>query len=252
MRRLTDRFAEGARSCGTLLELKRLIDDAVRDLGFRFFALLHHRGMVARGGRYVRLDNYPEAWVGEWVANRFWVHDPVHVASHRTDSPFTWSSLAKMISLSAQQRAILHRSRSFGIGRGFTIPLSALGEARASCSFAVECGTRLPAQRLISAEQIGWHAFAAATRLQLGARASLRPHLSPREIDCLRLVAQGKTDWEIATILGIAAETARQYVKNARVAYNAVSRTQLAVLALEDGLIGFEELPRTPGATFAS
>jgi DNA-binding NarL/FixJ family response regulator len=56
----------------------------------------------------------------------------------------------------------------------------------------------------------------------------------------------------IATILGIAAETARQYVKNARVAYNAVSRTQLAVLALEDGLIGFEELPRTPGATFAS
>ena len=51
----------------------------------------------------------------------------------------------------------------------------------------------------------------------------------------------GKTDWEIARILGLGTETARQYVKRARAAYDAVSRTQLVVLALRDAWIAFED-----------
>jgi LuxR family quorum-sensing system transcriptional regulator CciR len=60
-------------------------------------------------------------------------------------------------------------------------------------------------------------------------------------IECVRLVALGKTDWEIANILGLGIETARQYVKHARAAYDVVSRTQLAVHALRDEWIGFDE-----------
>lgn len=39
--------------------------------------------------------------------------------------------------------------------------------------------------------------------------------LSPREVDCLRWVAQGKTNWEIATILDISENTVRFHLKNA-------------------------------------
>jgi LuxR family transcriptional regulator, quorum-sensing system regulator CciR len=58
----------------------------------------------------------------------------------------------------------------------------------------------------------------------------------------LRLLAAGKSDWEISVILGLGEETVRKYVKSARAAYDAVSRTQLAVLALEDQQIAFEDL----------
>ena len=68
-----------------------------------------------------------------------------------------------------------------------------------------------------------------------------RPRLSRRELQCLRLIALGKTDWEIAAILGISLETARQYVKRARAAYDVVSRTQLVVHGLRDSWISFEE-----------
>ena len=51
----------------------------------------------------------------------------------------------------------------------------------------------------------------------------------------------GKTDWEIARILGLSIETTHQYVKRARAAYHAVSRTQLVVYGLRDGWISFEE-----------
>jgi LuxR family quorum-sensing system transcriptional regulator CciR len=57
----------------------------------------------------------------------------------------------------------------------------------------------------------------------------------------LRLVALGKTDWEIATILSLSPETARQYVKRARAAYDVVSRTQLVVYGLRDAWITFED-----------
>lgn len=68
-----------------------------------------------------------------------------------------------------------------------------------------------------------------------------RPRLSRRELQCLRLVARGKTDWEIARILGLSVETAHQYVKRARAAYDTVSRTQLVVHGLRDCWISFEE-----------
>lgn len=45
----------------------------------------------------------------------------------------------------------------------------------------------------------------------------------------------------IARILGLSIETAHQYVKRARAAYDAVSRTQLVVYGLRDAWISFED-----------
>jgi LuxR family quorum-sensing system transcriptional regulator CciR len=95
---------------------------------------------------------------------------------------------------------------------------------------------------LLCAELVGAHAFRAARRIQKLPRRRPRPHLSRRELQCLRLIALGKSDFEIALILGIAHETARQYVKRARAAYDVVSRSQLVVNALFDEWVGFEEV----------
>jgi DNA-binding CsgD family transcriptional regulator len=50
--------------------------------------------------------------------------------------------------------------------------------------------------------------------------------LTQRERDSLMLVADGKTDWEISVIFGIAEATARFHVDNARRKLGAVSRAQ--------------------------
>lgn len=50
------------------------------------------------------------------------------------------------------------------------------------------------------------------------------PHLSTRERDALMFVAEGKTEWEIAKILGVAESTARFHVDNARRKLGAVNR----------------------------
>lgn len=240
VRRLVDRFGEEAASCASLAQLRDLLGDASKELGFDHFALLHHASLGGARGAYLRIDNYPEGWVGELLSSGVAVDDPVHHASRRTNSASSWEDIAQFIRLSGRQRTILEKSRRFGLGPGLTTPANVPGEPSGSCSFAVRRGRDLPRQRLMCAELVGAHAFRAARRIH-GMPRPLRPHLSRRELQCLRLVALGKTDWEISRILGISAETARQYVKRVRAAYDTISRTQLVVYGLRDAWISFED-----------
>jgi len=239
--RLIDQFEAKASLCSSDGELRLLLEDVSRELGFQFFALLHHVSLRAPSSGLVRIDNYPGGWVEELIARRFADDDPVHLASGRTNIGFAWSELAGLVPLSAHHRQILRRSRRFGLGEGFTVPANVPGEPGGSCSFAVRRGLELPLQRLMCAELIGAHAFRAARRIHNYPAAGLHPHLSRREREVLHLLAAGKTDWEIARILGISPDTAHQYVKHARAAYDVVSRTQLVVHGLRDAWISFDD-----------
>ena len=243
MRRLTDQFHEESGNCQSLRALNSLLEDAARELGFHFFALLHHASLHSHAQRLVRIDNYPADWVEEFLERDFASNDPVHLACRRTHGAFAWSRLDRIIGMGPRHRLILKRGRKFGIGAGMTVPINIPGEPSGSCSFAVRTGDDFPQDRLTSAQLIGSQAFEAARRICGRTESRRLPHLSRRELQCLELLAAGKTDWEIARILGISVETARQYVKRARKAYDAVNRTQLAVLALRDNIIRFEDLP---------
>ena len=64
-----------------------------------------------------------------------------------------------------------------------------------------------------------------------------RPSLSPRELDALAFVAEGKTDWEISVIMGISQTTARFHVDQARRKLHAVNRAQAVAHLVSQRLI---------------
>lgn len=239
--RLIDQFEAKASRCASDRDLRLLLDDVARELGFHFFALLHHVSLRSSSPGLIRIDNYPRGWEEELLAKQLVADDPVHLASGRTNIGFAWTDLGALVPLSSRHQDILRRSRRFGLGEGFTVPANVPGEPGGSCSFAVRRGLDLPAQRLLCAELIGAHAFRAARRIHDYPSAGLHPHLNRREREVLHLLAAGKTDWEIARILGISPETAHQYVKRARAAYDVVSRTQLVVHGLRDAWISFDD-----------
>ena len=212
-----------------------------RELDFDYFALLHHAALASARPGLIRVDTYPSGWEGELAFLGLLGADPVHHACTRTNVGFAWAELPGLTTIGRRQREILEQGRRFGIGDGFTVPANVPGEPGGSCSFAVRPGRALPAGRLHCAELIGAHAFRAARRIHDYPASRRRPHLSQRERQCVRLVATGKTDWEIAAILRISVETAHQYVKRARAAYDVVSRAQLAACGLRDALVSFDE-----------
>jgi len=239
--RLIDQFEAEAGLCADDRDLRSLLERVTRELGFDYFALLHHASLTSPRPQLIRIDTYPSGWGEELAAHDLIGADPVHRACARTNIGFAWPELPALVTIDRRGREIFERAVRFGIGDGFTIPVNVPGEPAGSCSFAVPPGAELPADRLLSAEQIGAHAFRAARRIHNYPASARCPHLSRRERQCVSLLAAGKTDWEIAKILGISVETVHQYVKRARAAYDVVSRAQLVACSLRDALVSFDE-----------
>jgi DNA-binding CsgD family transcriptional regulator len=63
------------------------------------------------------------------------------------------------------------------------------------------------------------------------------PALTPRELECLRWTMDGKTAWEVGSILGIAERTAVLHTNNAMHKLGCVSKHQAVIKALRLGLI---------------
>lgn len=62
--------------------------------------------------------------------------------------------------------------------------------------------------------------------------------LSKREVECLRWAAVGKTDVEIAMILGRSCATVRFHIHNAATKLEAVNRSQTVFKATQLGYLG--------------
>jgi len=76
-------------------------------------------------------------------------------------------------------------------------------------------------------------------RTRLMERATL-PKLTPREIDVLKLVAQGRRNKEIATLLRISDETVPVHLKNIFAKLNVNERTSAVNVALRRGIVHIE------------
>ena len=67
--------------------------------------------------------------------------------------------------------------------------------------------------------------------------------LTEREMDVLRLIAQGKSNRDIADVLVLAELTVRTHVSNILGKLHLASRTQAALYALKEGLASLDDLP---------
>ena len=75
-------------------------------------------------------------------------------------------------------------------------------------------------------------------RMTLAERTAEAAHLTPREVDVLRLMGNGDTNKAIAATLGITLDTAKKHVGNVIGKLQARSRTHAAIIAAQSGIAG--------------
>lgn len=231
-------------SAAGLEDLDRLMGDITVAMGFDVYALVQHVDIRrSSNADAIWLENYPSSWAEAFVARGLVSSDPIMIASQRTAVGFQWSQVGEIIRLTTHHRQVLAQARKEGLGDGFTVPAHLPGVSNGSCSFGVKTGRSVPAANLIMAQMIGTFAFEAGRKMiERGAgNAPEMPKLTQRQLDCLRLVARGKTDWEIAAILGLKESTVRDYIEEACMRYNVRRRVQLVVRALHDGQLSLRE-----------
>lgn len=118
-------------------------------------------------------------------------------------------------------------------GKGLVFPRIADNQrAYGLCCFGPDLASDMAAKRTLSF--IASYSFARLLRAQgLGAP----PRLSSRQLEALQWAAEGKTNQEIAMIMGVSEYTVDKYMRQMNEALNAVNRTAAIVQAMRYGLI---------------
>ena len=66
---------------------------------------------------------------------------------------------------------------------------------------------------------------------------AMHPTLTPREVEVIALISQGKRNKEVAALLGISERTVNVHLKNIFVKLNVNERTSAVNVALRRGII---------------
>lgn len=179
--------------------------------------------------------DYVEAADDAGMARR----DPVMQHCRRQTVPIIWDQ-GTYVEQGAGE--IWEHMAGFGYRTGIALALH-LPEGR-HFQLGVDRDQALPAdprelQRLVADLQLfAVHAQEAALRLFVpGMLQQERPALTPRELEALRWTMEGKTAWEVGTILGISERTAVLHVNNAMHKLGCVNKHQAVLKALRLGLI---------------
>jgi len=172
-------------------------------------------------------SGFPSDWMKRYLTRSYFRSDPVIRRIQADIRPFGWNETDAYVDDSNRliARQIFGEARDFGLRAGFAVPMVTLDGQIAAVSLS----------GLIAMVSN----FAIARAIELRAREIGRVHakLSPREIECLRWTAEGKTQWEISVILSISEYTVETHLKNASRKLSAQTRAHAVAEAFRLGLV---------------
>jgi DNA-binding CsgD family transcriptional regulator len=177
--------------------------------------------------------NLPPRWAAFSDQQKLPTRSPALLGARERLKPFTFVQICEH--QPAEQRAIWAAIREWGWQNGFVVPVhgpagyfSYVSIASPERDLDLSPANRADIQVFALLSHDRCHALS-----DPGERRDPCEALSARELECLRWVAAGKTDWEIGAILSIAATTAKFHVDSARRKLGAANRPHaVAMLAL--------------------
>jgi len=183
----------------------------------------------------ILLQRLPPLWAKRYFDANYLSRDPVVLRFLSDQTPFTWDEAFRTSPSSDDARLIGGEAAEFGLRSGFVVPVALLDGSLTVMSFGGEAPELSPEDRSMIAFV---SSCAIGQLLQLRRdRQAARGTLSPREHDCLKWAAQGKSEWAIAQILCISRSTVTKHLSSARHKLGALTRSHAVAIAFRDKLI---------------
>ena len=234
-------FVERAAYEESLTDLNDRLDEILHDFNIDNFILLqaYSNRREPRAEFVAGVSN--TRWRSRYMEAGLACHDDVMRAGLETTAPITWSGFRSETSVRAGQQQIFDEAGEFGIRDGAVFPLHELDGSLSMVSmFAPD---RLPhdMKTLAALHMLAIYYSIAVRRirgiLKPKAAEPARPVLTARQRECLQWVRAGKSDWEIAKILGLSQHTVVEHLDQARKRLGVRTRTQAVIEAIAAGLI---------------
>jgi DNA-binding CsgD family transcriptional regulator len=206
---------------------------------FRRFIEQHHIDTFASGE--IDLANrkrsvfhameWPERWRNYYFQSGLVEHDPLLAALDQEPGGFTWTELRSRRGLSLLGTEALNKIAVEGWTDGFVLPLHRSGSRYGIVSLVAythlidrQQKADLTAASLVFQERMRYHVPRDGFRVPPAG-------LTQREIECLKLIAQGLSDSKTGEALGISGSTVHEHAERAKRKLDARNRAEVVALA---------------------
>jgi DNA-binding CsgD family transcriptional regulator len=233
---------QGYRSVLEAGDKDQLLSEIVRftqNLGFETVSAITVIDHMLGEAEFISVDNIPSAYLAAAGNVSRCRVDPVAQHCKRNSTPIMWDQTTYT---SAGMGPEWEHQAQFGYKTGIAMALH-MPEGR-HFMFGVDRNQALPKHpdeltRMVADLQLfAVHAQYAADRVLLPkSPAPDVPALTPRELECLRWTMEGKTAWEVGSILGITERTSVLHLSNAAQKLNSTNKHQAVLRAIRLGLI---------------
>lgn len=180
---------------------------------------------------------WPEAWRRFYLEAGLVESDPLLELLRTRRDPFSWSEVRAHPDLSLESRRLFQVAANAGWTEGLVVPISRSATRTGLVSLAARRAPFSPAEKAqLTLASVFFHQH---IRGLVADESFPEPPagLTARELLCLRLVATGFSDREIAERLGISAATSHEHVENAKRKLKARTRASATAIAVSLGII---------------
>jgi DNA-binding CsgD family transcriptional regulator len=186
--------------------------------------------------------NLTPAWAKFSDQRNIPTRSPALTTAKKQLAPFSFVEVFENPALPPEQQWVWQMTREWGWQNGFVVPVHgprgyfsyvSIASPERDLDLGIENRARLQMLSILAHDRCS--TLSLAERSDAARDSSSK--LSERELECMRWVAAGKTDWEIGIILVISASTARFHIENARRKLNASTRAQAVAILFAGGLL---------------
>jgi hypothetical protein len=174
---IADEILRELGNMATTAALGELMEAVSHEMGFRYFALIHHDDLRRNCSNRVKILNYPQAIENRIIGQGAWRKDPVIRACIFTPCAFKWSDLPGLLTMDQYDLRCLEAGNAAGLDNGITVPFHLLGDCMGSCTFAGTYRNCRLAKVFGIAQMIGVFAFQAARRIVMHAPGRQAPNV---------------------------------------------------------------------------
>ncbi|WP_448144159.1 autoinducer binding domain-containing protein [Pseudomonas silesiensis] len=225
-------------SCTTEIDTAyRIALGFAKNIGFKFFAFSTTYQTKLDQYETIKLNNYPAAWNKDYEQQQMKAVDPVVAHCNHSMLPILWSE-----ELFAHVPTLWEALETQGLQHEWS---QAIHDERSGfCSILSLARSHCPITAFELYENLGFSVFMgrhlhALITQNLPKKAETPPasHLSAREIDVLKLAADGKTAYESARILNLSPRTINFHVQSAIVKLGVNNKIAAVITAAKEGYL---------------
>jgi len=237
------RFLAGMDEMRGRNELAAAFDRLAVYCGFDCYCLFRTRPPAARPEEMVLAAHLPEGWI-ETYRDRNYLHaDPMLRYLGQAQAGFRWRDALAAFRESPQRKRMermMAEAYRNGLQDGYTFPVHGRGGLAGGLSLAGRPVELRPAEASLFeavARRLFWKLLDAAHPAAGTAAPAAGIGLTRREMEALRLLAEGMTSPEIARRLGITSHTVDWYMNGIQAKLQAKNRPHAVSLAFRLGLL---------------